>query len=79
MQEKDNWISVNDALPPSDADVLAYVQYDDFPITAYYKAGFWNAGYQAREYFDSPDGCIENVLRQYTVTHWQPLPSPPKQ
>lgn len=73
-----NWISVKDSLPPNDNDVLAYVEYDNFPITAYHRGGIWHAGYQVQDYFKS-DGCIDSALHKYNVTHWQPLPSPPKE
>lgn len=71
------WISVEDRLPPNGDDVLAYVKYDEFPITARYINKRWKLGYSAMEYIESDCGH-DSVLHKEYVTHWMPLPNPPQ-
>jgi hypothetical protein len=74
-----NWISTEKRLPDDDRDVLAFVKYDSCPITAYYNDGKWRVGYQVTDYIEvSGNGYKESTLHEYEVTHWQPLPPPPK-
>ena len=70
------WISVSDRLPENEDDVLAFAEYDQFPITAWFRAGRWHVGTQVRDYLES-SACLDSVLHKYKVTHWQPLPAPP--
>lgn len=63
------WISVKDELPINDIDVL--INYDawkevDVLLIAWVENNVW--------YTDN-DGCM---LIQDHVTHWTPLPEPPK-
>lgn len=71
-----NWINVKDRLPENDKDVLAFVQYDECAITAFWNGKQWRSGSQARDYIEC-DGYKESVLHEYKVTHWQPLPPTP--
>lgn len=72
------WISVNDRLPETDDDVLAFVEYDQFSITAYYLKDRWFVGAQVRDYTESKGNCtIDSVLHNFKVTHWMPLPPIP--
>lgn len=60
------WISVKDRLPEDNSDVLAYMQnsIESRIFPACYHKGWW-------------EDCIWNT-RCLSVTHWMPLPEPPK-
>ena len=64
-----NWISVKDRLPDNEQDVLAYLNDGEETRIApcNYTNGVW---------FDCVMNCVV-VLRH--VTHWMPLPEPPKE
>ena len=68
------WISVDDALPKTDVRVIVYCD-DPFDITIPPSActKILMIGYLDidRDWYDS-DGPLENI------THWMPLPEPPK-
>ncbi len=59
------WISVKDKLPLTEEEVLIYTSFD-FCDVGRYKNGVWGSEF-INEYEDG------------TVTHWQPLPKPPKE
>lgn len=59
------WISVKERLPEAGEDVLAYLGEGIFGICWLLKDGYW----ETRDSFLYPDD----------VTHWQPLPEPPKE
>lgn len=63
------WISVKDRLPEEKTDVLVFDRINKTCTIGYYKKtfedGYWNAYYG------------KNNLR-YNITHWMPLPKPPK-
>lgn len=65
--DKENWISIEDRLPNAGDTVLAYVKhnYSDDGFRAY-------RVYEFDEYFLGMGNLCE-------VTHWQPLPEPPKE
>lgn len=68
MQEKDKWISV-DTPPKEGGRYLAVVkELNDLGYCTY----VWNCCYQEVE------NRWSDNLKDMTVTHWQPLPSPPK-
>lgn len=65
------WISVKDRLPEADGDYLVYLVANNMPknksiITLYYT----NLS-KRFVYYDN-----DNL---FTVTHWMPLPEPPKE
>lgn len=80
----DNWISVKDRLPEKDGEYLCFVKYkfgsyidlfyfsrnleevDDFRFNGKRRCGWY--------YEDNDLGPIE----KQNITHWQPLPQPPK-
>ena len=68
--EKEEWISVDDRLPapPSEDDPLT------FPVLIYFSGEYGIASYNhtMKEWVDSESWIIK------FVTHWQPLPQPPK-
>jgi len=55
------WISVNNALPDKNSDVIIYDEIARVQIACLDKFDDWDAG----------DYCFEKV------THWMPLPEPP--
>ena len=61
------WISVDDRLPEDDSDVLAYLRIVEGSriCQANYANGMW---------FD----WIFNTPVTESITHWMPLPEPPK-
>lgn len=63
------WVSVKDRLPKDGQDVLAYLNDGEETRIApcHYFNGVW---------FDSVMNCVA-VLQD--VTHWMPLPEPPKE
>ncbi|WGE69866.1 DUF551 domain-containing protein [Actinobacillus equuli subsp. haemolyticus] len=63
LVEVNNWISVKDELPDEDIDVLIYgYKRSEFRLVS---ISFYSEGK-----FNLPDS--------FTITHWQPLPEPPK-
>jgi hypothetical protein len=77
QQENNGWISVEDRLPDTSDNVLAILDgerccmsYFDFPINGQ-PFNVWGYVY---------DGLNGDAIYDYdyTPTHWQPLPEPPK-
>ena len=69
-QPKDNWISVEDRLPINDDEVLCVIK------------GWDDMDYQRTLSYDVPHkewGDWNGEEYNTVVTHWQPLPEPPKQ
>ena len=66
-QATQKWISVDDRLPQDDSDVLAYLSIGEESriCPANYAKGVW---------FD----CIFDMPVTESVTHWMPMPQPPK-
>ena len=60
-----DWISVKDRLPDHSGYYLVYAL----------------GGQDIAEYYKSvkPSGGFQNHRLTYTITHWQPLPEPPKE
>jgi hypothetical protein len=66
VQPVNQWISVDDKLPATRKTVLIYDEYEGV------SAGYYDSDYAK---FRS----IDDVYRPCNVTHWQPLPEPPKE
>lgn len=66
-QATQKWISVDDRLPQDDSDVLTYLSIGEESriCPANYAKGVW---------FD----CIFDTPVTESVTHWMPIPQPPK-
>ncbi len=69
-QQAGGWISVNDRLPETDRDFLCVYKFRDngkhfIGILAYFAT-------------DERPHWQNQGFRELTVTHWQPLPEPPK-
>lgn len=60
------WIPVTERLPDDLIDVLTYDGKGHFHV-------FWH-----HHEFEHPFNIGKNHLRYYPVTHWMPLPQPPK-
>lgn len=65
---KDNWISVDDILPDPYVNVLLLDIYENK-----YNVGFCKPCFSPKVYWASEDN-----IRIKNITHWQPLPEPPK-
>ena len=63
--ENNNWISVKDKLPKTYTEVLAWVNNKEYPIIATWDGTNWS------------DNIVDYT--NWDITHWQPLPEPPKQ
>ena len=65
LEGKDEWISVLDKLPDDRTPVLVYAEYwSRFAFVAHLNHGLWTG---------------EAILSEpANVTHWQPLPAPPR-
>lgn len=61
----DGWISCSERMPDNNHDVLF------FDVWGYIRIGWFSA--DDRSWFTSDDGCCMEV------THWMPLPEPPKE
>jgi len=65
LSKSKGWIRTTDKLPADEVLVLEYTPADTEPVwIGYCRAGLWF----------NPDG----VELTHTVTHWRPLPEPPK-
>lgn len=70
------WISVKDRLPEEGEEVLVFGQYlNDIPKVLGVKSRY--KGDQDWKY--TWEGSDEWVYREDDVTHWMPLPEPPKE
>ena len=73
---QDKWVSVKDELPPIDkADNWNKVHGVSILVFTYSDFGMRKGTY----YRLSDCWTVENVSGEVKVTHWQPLPNPPKQ
>ncbi len=65
------WISIKDSLPKPGERVLAYAIVDyNFPNL---DCHYFESYHYDEKWIENVDGCIIHV------THWMPLPSPPKE
>ena len=72
------WISVKERLPELKTEVLINIRYGDI-IQAYYHGKGWCI---SRDVRDNAKDCYANdpnLITDFDVTHWMPLPEPPKQ
>lgn len=74
----DKWISVKDKLPTQNEDVLTYSVVPDEEVGEDYSpfyVGFYEGGYFYSTYDYYEDDAY---LSLPYVTHWTPLPEPPR-
>lgn len=62
------WISVEERLPEPKEDVALYIRYGD---VSFIRTG-WRMG-------NGQFICPNDSLSGYEVTHWMPIPQPPKE
>jgi len=67
--EKTKWIKVEDELPPLKTYVIGYV------VNLYGRG----KNYVSEVYFSSQQKWLIEENYECTVTHWMPLPEPPKE
>ena len=67
----DQWISVEERLPDDASDVLAYYDCGDDSRVMF-------VNYYKRCWYDSVFNDLIDDLDQGCITHWMPLPEPPK-
>lgn len=76
-----SWISINEGYPENAGEVLIAIKYNSIPVQGYWSKtrNKWFGSMEVREnmiqcYADDPE-----LQAQEFITHWQPLPEPPKQ
>lgn len=75
------WISVKDRLPENDDEVLIYIVKDI--VQAYFLRGYWHGSIMVTDNMN--DGYVSDrrIVKEGSsfdfVTHWMPLPEPPKE
>lgn len=68
----DNWISVKDRLPKKQNPVLVYCETEEQSV---YIAHFDK---DLEYWLSEVEYLTQNWCKTLNVTHWQPLPEPPK-
>lgn len=68
------WISVDERVPESSADVTVFSE-EYGVVNGYYWSGIGWAPTEEPKWFVC---CGEHEGSVYDVTHWQPLPEPPQ-
>lgn len=67
FEDRAKWVDIKDRLPEVDTEVLAYVgKYNSIQIMSLDKNNRW---------WDYEANAVEEYWR---ITHWMPLPQPPK-
>lgn len=69
----EGWVSVEDGLPEDGEDVLCISKSINCPVLANYN----NSAFEVKKYPCPSDRVL--IAYWEDVTHWQPLPNPPKQ
>jgi hypothetical protein len=83
QSEQPQWISVKDKLPENDEDVLVFAKGKNSGanrvVITYIADSFYFGGTQIK-YSDGPqwNSPWQYFLEDYEITHWMPLPEPPK-
>jgi len=70
------WISVEKQTPPPTEDVLLLLE--GSMIVVGIISGFFKRYHLSFDSIDAIGGVNNMVIRYYGVTHWMPLPEPPK-
>ena len=76
--KNNNWTSVEDGLPETTAEVSAYYSFQH-PTLRYSHNGRMHAHYSKKaDVWYCFSSIAEVPLMPGVITHWQPLPEPPK-
>ena len=70
---KPRWIPVTERLPENDQDVLVMVHWRDYPENTM----CYGRKYKTRWYLWN--GELGELIKGFDITHWMPLPQPPKE
>lgn len=70
---KPRWIPVTERLPENDQDVLVMVHWRDYQEDMM----CYGRKYKTRWYLWN--GELGEILKGFDITHWMPLPEPPKE
>jgi len=67
-------------MPDNFKEVLIWMQYSETPVQAYYslKKGRWMGSLEVTDTMISVDVQDRTLISQEYITHWMPLPEPPK-
>lgn len=66
------WISVKERLPENANDVLAIMQDNTIFMGRFSGKSYW-------KFYFSDNGLQYDKARERQITHWMPLPDPPKE
>ena len=67
------WISVTERLPEDNQDVLVMVHWRDYPEDTM----CYGRKHKTRWYLWN--GELGELIKGFDITHWRPLPEPPKE
>ena len=71
LKAERGWISVNDRLPEKNGKYLCYLVHDDPKLDSRMAVIFRNNSWSTV--------IGDNWIKTHSITHWMPLPEPPKQ
>lgn len=77
------WISVIEKLPSEECEVLVLCKWDNSPLIAHHSKGVWyekcdNLVIHGDAWYETDIHRVEIGDVGYQITHWMPIPAPPK-
>ena len=74
------WISIEDKLPEDGKEVLVWGKYYfEVPTQAFIYNGVWKGSLEVTDHMEQCDRDNSRLTSGHRITHWMPLPEPPKQ